>query len=37
MTEQAARPDHNTHLILRAALRYLPEDAQAELVRAMRA
>jgi 3-methyladenine DNA glycosylase AlkD len=37
MLEQAARPDHNTHLILRATLRHLPEDAQAELVRVMRA
>jgi 3-methyladenine DNA glycosylase AlkD len=37
MLELAARPDHNTHLILRATLRHIPEEAQAELVRAMRA
>ncbi len=35
--EHASRSDHNTHAILRGALRALPAEAQAELVRALRA
>ncbi len=37
LSEQAARSNHTTHLILRALLRHLPEETQAELVRQMRA
>lgn len=37
LREQAGRPDHNTHLIVRAALRVLPAEARDDLVRAMRA
>jgi hypothetical protein len=36
LREHAHRQDHNTHLILRAALRDLPAEAQDELVRLMR-
>jgi hypothetical protein len=37
LREQATRPDHNTHFIVRAVLRALPEEAQAEVIRALRA
>lgn len=36
LREHAHRQDHNTHLILRAALRDLSPEARAELVRRMR-
>ncbi len=36
LREQARRSDHNTHYIVRAAMRALPPEAQAELIQVMR-
>jgi hypothetical protein len=37
LREQAARVNHNTHLIVRGAMRKLPAAEQAEIIRVMRA